>query len=314
MPILKTTMLPAQQEQETDVFGILDQQYQREMKNLDANFAQTQEEMLRETRYKLKTLFDKYKTEWNYVKKLRIPADQKRQKLLQLNNKYELAMITAKSKVKPTIDVVNNQRQQTLGQLQQAYQQKQRDLRLVQKLVDDGIIQDPDAAKQRQYAMVGVSLPISAFRPPRELSMEEIAERQATISFQIINLEEVVKTATGEERNTILLQLADLKRQRIELMGVALPEYKEAIDKSNKLTNVGLQMQAGRKPGTLAEGIWQQKRKQIKPTVQKRHWAAGWTMPTGKKEETKIQLTPTELRAQGTKDAYEKGKKLGYWD
>jgi len=212
------------------------------------------------------------------------------------------------------MDAYGAQRQQMLTQLQQGYQQKQRDLKMIQNLVDKGIIKDPHAALQEQYAMVGISLPISAFRPPKPLTMEQIAEQQAVISFQIMSLEEAAKTATGEERKTILLQLAELNKERTELMGIQLPEYKEAIDKSNKLTNVGLQMQAGRKPGTLAEGIWQKKQKQTKPRViQWRGFSYGG-LTTPKKEETKTQPTPTELRGRGTKEAYEEGKRLGYWD
>jgi hypothetical protein len=300
--------LPVQAEQETDVFGILDEQYQQEMKDLDMRVAQVQEETLRKTRYELQKLSEKYQTERRYIEGLKVPADQKRQKLLQLNNKYELAAITAKSKVRPEIDVINNQRQQIFTQLQQGYQQKQRDLKLVQKLVDDGVIQDPHAALQEQYAMVGISLPISAFRPPRQLTMEEIAEQQAMLSFQIMNLEEAAKTTTGEDRKTILLQLADLNRQRTELMGVALPEYKTAIDKSTKLTNVGLQMQAGRRPGTMAEGIWQQKQKQVKKVLPAANpFLRGVKLPESKKEVAQPKYQRNAKTGQ-TRVSYDGGK------
>lgn len=264
MNSLGIQQLPAQQEQQTDVFGLLDQQYKQETQNLNSRFSQVQEETLREVRYKLKTLSDKYQQERSYIEGLKIPADQKRQKLLQLNNKYELAAITTKSKVKPDMDGISKQQQQTLGQLQQAYQQKQRDLKLVQQMVDEKIIQDPYAAKQKQYAMMGINLPISAFRPPKELTMEEIAEERVNIQGKIMELERMAETATGEERSAILLRIAELNKEDVELMGVMLPEYKKAAEKSHKLTNVGLQMQAGRKPGTLAEGVWQKKQKQLK--------------------------------------------------
>jgi hypothetical protein len=126
-----------------------------------------------------------------------------------------------------------------------------------------------------------------------------------------MNLEEAAKTATGEEHKAIMLQIANLNRQRTGLMGVQLPEYKEAIDKSIKMTNVGLQMQAGRKPGTLAEGVWQKKQKQ----KAFKGASAGFTFPytPTKKKEIKAQPTPTELRARGTKEAFDIGVKLGYW-
>ena len=301
--------LPAQQEQdsETDVFGILDQQYQQEMENIDSKFTQTQEEVLRETRYRLKTLSDKYQQERSYIERLQVPADQKRQKLLQLNNKYELAAITTKSKVKPEMDAYSVQRQQTLDQLQQAYQQKQRDLKMVQALFDKGVIKDPYVKIKEQYEIVGIDYPVGYFRPPKELTTQEYMMQKGGIELQIGDLEEALKTATGEERKAISLRIVELNKQLSELMGVQFPEYKGAIDKSNKLTNVGLQMQAGRKPGTLAEGVWQQKQKKIKPF---KGAPAGFTFPykpTEKKEITQPKYQRNVKTGQ-TRVSYDGGK------
>ncbi len=252
--------LPGQQE-DINIFSILDQQYQEATRSVETQFGQVQEELLRDVKYKLKTLSDKYWQERKYIEDLKAPADQKKQKLLQLNNKYELAAITAKSKVKPDTDALNTQKQQQLVALQQDYQQRQIRINQIQDLVDKGVVQDPYAALQEQYQIAGINLPISAFRPPKPLSMEEMAEQQANIAFQIINLEEAMKTATGDERQAIVEQIIDLENQRTQLMGLQLPEVRTAIEKSNRLSKIGLQMSAGRKPGTLAEGVWQKKQK-----------------------------------------------------
>ena len=286
------TTLPIQQEQQSDPFGILDGQYQEAVKNTDMEFGQVQEEMLRKTRYELQKLSEKYQQERSYIEGLQVPADQKRQKLLQLNNKYELAAITARSKVKPDTDALNMQKQQMVTQLQQEYQQKQRDLRLVQQLVDEGIIKDPDEALQKQYAMVGINFSVGAYREP---TYEELVKEQMLVDYKVGELETALETATGREREGILLGIADLKQQRARLMGVQAPEYAENFEKANRLSNFGLQMQAGRKPGTLAEGIWQQKQKKTRTVInQWRGFSPGttWQIPE-KKQKTGKGKTPT---------------------
>jgi len=316
--------LPAA-EQETDVFGMLDQQHKQQIQQLDSEFASTQETIMSSARYKLKTLSDKYTIERQYVEGLRIPVDQKRQKLLQLNTKYELAAATARGKITPDIDLLKNQRAQAIRNLEQQRAVKQIRMDQIRKSLERGDIVDPAAALKEQYEVLGYNYPISAFRAEPVSPEDQIKE----IDMAIGNIQEELQhytkkdikwgpsrgkelvrypeaTTTGlygkprytteEEKETfkgLQLTLADLITTRNELMAQTYPEYATAFRKAGKLSKVGLQMQAGRKPGTLAEGIWQQKRKQIRPITQKRHWAVGPGMPEAKKQkEIKTQPTP----------------------
>ena len=298
-------VLPVQEEQ-GDVMSLLNQQHQQQLQQIDSLFAGEQESIMSQTRYKLQTLSDKYQTERRFIEGLKIPADQKRQKLLQLNTKYELASITAKSKIRPDIDNLNSQKNQMMQRLQAKLQAQQIQIEQVQKLADEGVIA-PDAALREQYEIAGYSLPVSAFR------QQDPQKQLISLAVAIGALEEQAATAKGEERKNILLQLERLQEERMDVMSRLVPGFEAPIKSATKLSRAALMAGAGRKPGTLAEGMMREKRKALK--LDTRQWR-GFTYgtPAPKKKEIKIQPTPTELRAQGTKDAYEKGKRLGYWD
>jgi len=248
-------VLPVQQEQD-DVMGLLNQQHQQEIQQIDGLFTGQQESIMSDARYRLQTLSDKYQTERRYVEGLRIPADQKRQKLLQLNTKYELAAITAKSKIRPDIDTLNMQKNQMMQRLQAKLQDQQVRIGQIQKLVDKGII-SPDAALQEQYEIAGYSLPVSAFRQP------DPQQQLISLSMALGTLEEQAKTAKGEERKNILLQIERLEQERVDIMSKMIPGFKAPIRSATKLSRAALAAGAGRKPGTLAEGMLREKKKAL---------------------------------------------------
>lgn len=101
--------------------AISKEEYDQRVKRLNIFYEQQKQQVIRNLQNELKTLSDKYATERKYIEGLRIPADQKRQKLLQLNNKYELAAITVKSKIRPNVDNIDIQRQKDLIELQRFY-------------------------------------------------------------------------------------------------------------------------------------------------------------------------------------------------
>ncbi len=259
----------------------------------------------------MQTLKSKYWTERRHIEQLRIEPDKKRQKLLELNKKYELAKITAQDKIRPETDSLNMQVQQATMQLQQNYQQRRQAIGIIQDLYEKGIIKDEYAKLKEQYQLVGVDLPVSAFMPERPLTIEQYQKIKFDIDFQVEDLKRQAETASEDERKAIYNRINELEQYQAKVLGLQLPEYDDVVKKSKQLSKVGNQMLAGRKPGTLAEGVWQKKQVKFKGA------SAGFTFPytpPKKKKSNKEKIpTPTELRAKGTEEAFNKGVELGYW-
>lgn len=290
-----TQALPAQQEQ-FDAMGLLNQQYQQELQQLDSLFSGQQESIMTDVRYKLQTLSNKYQTERRYIEGLKIPVDQKRQKLLQLNTKYELAAITAKSKVRPDIDALNMQKNQRMQQLQMNLQAKMQELKVIERNGQEWSV-DPALVEARKLQAVGVTLPAAWFRqadPQKQL---------INLAMALGNLEEQAKTAKGEERKNILLQIEQLEQERVGIMSKMVPGFEPQIKTARKLSGAATAAATGRKPGTLVEGMVREKEKAFKGAP------AGFTFSYKPKEEEIIEPKYQRNKTTGeVRVSYDGGK------
>jgi hypothetical protein len=259
MPILQFQQLPAQQEQ-NNVMGLLNQQHQQQIQQIDGLFAGQQENIMSDVRYRLQTLSDKYQTERRYVEGLKIPADQKRQKLLQLNTKYELAAITAKSKIRPDMDNLNSQKNQMMQRLQAGHQAKLQELEVIERNGQEWSV-DPQLIEARKMQAIGYTLPAAWFK------QADPQQQLIGLAVAIGALEEQAATAKGEQRKNILLQLEKLQQERVKVMSRLVPGFEVPIKTATKLSGAALAAGMGRKPGTLAEGMLREKRKALKTTM-----------------------------------------------
>ena len=215
---LPVEQLPAAQQQGAqgiDPFELLNQQHSQQMEQIENLFAGGEDEIYSKAQYNLDTLWQKYNIELRYLQGTKLKADEKRKKLNSLNQKYELAFTTAKERVRPDVDKLNQQKQQLLQRTESGRMVKETRLNQIKDLVEKGIIQDPYAALQEQLQVMGYSVPLSALKPPDP--MEQYA--------------------------------AEIRRQAME----ALSTYPEAKRKSTQISRAV--ERRTRKPGTMAEGV-----------------------------------------------------------
>ena len=297
--------LPIQQEEDFNAENLLNQQYQQQLDQIEQEVKNAQQTATSDAQYKMNTLQRKYQIERREIESLRIPADKKREKLLGLNTKYELAATTIRGKIQPDLDSLQMQRQQAMQQAQIGLQNKLQELSYIERNGQEWGI-DPKFIEARKLQVLGISVPTAW------LKEQNPQERLVELAVTIAALEGQAETAKGEERKSILSQIQALHQERREVMSRLIPGVAGPAKTASKLTEAAAGAGAGRKPGTLAEGMVREKRKALKiDTTQFRGFAP---IVKSKQEKKTIESTPAELRAQGTKEAYEKGKRLGYWD
>jgi len=97
------------------------EEYDQRVQQLNVFYEQQKQQLIKNVQNEMKTLEQKYLVERKYIEGLKNTVEQKRQKLLQLNNEYELSAITVRNKIRPGIDNLNIQKQRDLIELQRFY-------------------------------------------------------------------------------------------------------------------------------------------------------------------------------------------------
>ncbi|UCE06516.1 MAG: hypothetical protein JSW07_00290 [bacterium] len=288
-------------EQDYSVEGLLDQQYQQELNQIEQGVKLGQQEATFKARYQLNTLAQKYQIERREIENMRIPADKKREKLLALNAKYELAATTIRGKIQPDLDNLQMQRQQAIQQTQMRLQNKLQELTYIERNGQEWGI-DPKLIEIRKLQAMGVPIPTAWGK------QADPTQQLYAIFDAIGRLEEQAKEAKGEERKNILLQIEELHQQRVNIMSGMIPGFEKEIKTAGELSGATRAAGAGkRKPGTLAEGMMREKRKVLKiDTTQFRGFA-----PIVKSEQKEKPIEPKYQRNKTTGEtrvSYDGGK------
>jgi len=100
--------LSIQQEEDYSAENLLNQQYQQQLDQIEQEVKTAQQTATSDAQYQMNTLSQKYQIERREIESLRIPADKKREKLLGLNTKYELAATTIRGKIQPDLKTAGN--------------------------------------------------------------------------------------------------------------------------------------------------------------------------------------------------------------
>jgi len=201
MPILGFEQLPGAQlqPQEIDPFELLNQQHTQQLEGIENLFAGEEQRIYTNTQYALDTLKQKHRIELEALEKSRrqLKPEAYRQRLIELDRKHKLQIVTAKEKIRPDVDALTNQRQNLVQKAE--YNRALRETRLnqIKELAEKGVIQDPYAALQEQLQVLGYSYPISALKPPSEQEFARTLIRQAL-------LEKSPRYATAKEKATKL--------------------------------------------------------------------------------------------------------------
>ena len=305
--------LPAQQEEDYSAEGFLNRQYQQDLEQIEQEVKIAQQSATANARYQMSTLAKKYEIEWGHIEDLRIPADKKREKLLALNAKYELAATTIRGKIQPDLDGLQLQRKQAVQQTQMNLQNKLQELSYIEKNGQEWGI-DPELIEARKLQAIGISIPTAWFKQPDPM------ERLQELLMTTANLEIQAEKTTGEQRKNILSQIEILEQEKINIMSKLAPGFEKEIKSASKLSQAALAAGAGRKPGTLNEGMLREKRKALKINTTQFRGFAPIVKPKKKVKEEKLQPTTERIKVispsgqMGTisTESWDEAKAAGY--
>ena len=279
----------------TDPLDILEEQYNRGVQQLDVGFAESRQLATRKSRNQMDILQRRYEIDVNTLRNKyeSVPRSKRTKESLQqawndwnqLNAQYAKQAEQIQGKTEPDLMDLEAGKQQQLQELQFKRDEKRIKINTIRELAAKDFIKDPYAALQEQYAVIGYNIPTSEFRPPdvRGALKELIAQKLDAIR-------------SGDTQTTEAIS------QRVEPLLSQLPlNEANAIRKSTQLSELGAKRKkrGPEEPGTFAEGIMAAK------PITRMEKARG---------QLGLQPTPEELRNRGTKEAYEQGKRLGYWD
>ena len=275
--------------EELDPLNLLNSQHKQQIDSLQSSFNQQQQLIRRNTDNQLQMLNRGYDIEYKALREHfdRVEATEENMRrfvdtITNLNTKYALRADKAQGKIDPDLQDLESRKQQDLQKLNMQYHDKMTAYKVFEKLRDDGKL-DPDEFLQQTLELAGVNVPISYLKPP---TLGELTKEMLAVSF-----------AAKRGDKEAIKRLETLKGRRETLLAQLPPGEADAIRKSTQLSTSGIK---GRKPGTFAESV-----AQAKPTMR-------WPL----QRERPIETVPTaeELRKQGTKEAYERGRQLGYWN
>jgi len=263
---LNLAQLPAQTQaaqmtgvDELDPLKVLEDQRKRTIQQLESDVAQQQQLITRKSRNQMDILQQKYKIEIAAQKRKyeSVPKSQRDEKFYQrawddwnrLNTHYAMQETQIQGKVQPDLQDLEMAKQQQLQQLQGQQEEKLIKINHIKELEAKGIITDPTYSLQEQYAVVGINVPITAFRTKDPLKQAREYTR-AMIAAAMSGDTEKMQRLQQEREGTLgqlPLDTAEAFRKAGQLSGLTARRRKRGVEE----------------PGTFAEGIIEAKNKKM---------------------------------------------------
>lgn len=282
----------------------IDEKYKRNLQQLQTEYEQQQMVINQSPENAIQILNREYEIEYraldNRFRRLPDSEEKRRQAadaVEKLNATFARKATRLRGKVVPELRALDIQMQQAQQQLKWQRAEKELKIKHIQELLDKGIVTDRAGALAEQYQLADYNIPASYFRQP-----------DPTQEIIRINMAIMEANKKGDNRT-----VAALENRRATLMRKISPDVAEAAEKSTRLSGLETRKKRQRtaeEPGTLAEEIREIKNKSAKTTMPFGGFGTMGVVPTiGKRKPT-----AGELRKRGTQEAYEEGKRLGYWN
>jgi hypothetical protein len=285
--VVRSTLAPGEKSQlpqevvqealATDPYKYLQQQQVNESKQLETIYAQAEENLTKESQYKLEALNREYQINLEDLQRQhlgKIPEGKTRQDqqevfeqaVEKLNTKMRLAQLKIESAIKPELDVLALKKQEDVLASQEAFKKQSIRLQTVDALIEDGTIQDPDVAQQARLRAVDINLPIGAFRP--QLTPQQELQR---VSQDIGRLNKALESVGSiEDVQQIQGYITQLSGRMTELLRqVYGGRYDEELKGTNRLKKAMANTvipATGRTPSTIGTAINKEKTKTQKTT------------------------------------------------
>ena len=189
----------------TDPREIIQQQHAQKLEMLQDHMARTQEELTRDSKYKLKALDREFDLK---VEQLRarhfgppLKEGETRQDreqafnsaLTDLRYNTELAKQRISDKIKPTLDALELERQTAAAQIQRDFEDRQLEIRRIDALQEKGVIKDPAVADRERFEIAGIKFSTADLRPPQADPYREMRRIDTLIQGLDEQIEELAK-------------------------------------------------------------------------------------------------------------------------
>lgn len=335
--------LPAVQEK-IDIFNLLDQQFDQSMSALDESYNFEIGRLDKPVNYQKRSLQKQYDIKADYLGKQYLSDEDYIDSLQKLNQQLELGAAKIDGKIAPQKEELLASYKQNQLRLKQDYNQRKIRVQQIQELVNFGHI-TAEVGTQQQLKVLGINVPTTQFKPPtpieqyKELQSLENQLRTEVARYWIApttggwlgrakplrysptgeitatTLPENLREATEEEKvqyENLLSQYAAVRAAKLDILGQYEPRRAALQRRARRFTDVAI-----RQTTSFKNEIEKSKQEFLNKTGRSK-WnisqIRGFNFAAGVYPgETKSQPTPAELRKQNTKEAYNKGVKLGYW-
>lgn len=123
-----------------------------------------------------------YNIERHYIQNSpSIEPQQKARQIEQLNKRYELKVNDLRSQVQPGMQQLDAQRRQAMMQIEEDRQRREHEISIIDRLAQQGVIEDPAAVLQQKLQAAGVNVPIGALRV--ETPEQKVQQSQAELRY-----------------------------------------------------------------------------------------------------------------------------------
>lgn len=188
-----------------DPLKLLDEHYNQQLSDVDRAFGE-QESMIQEQfNGQARQMQQRYGLERRFIEETPMDEEQRYKRVLALNQKYELSLHDLKGEAAPHFQELQAKRMQAQRKIDAWKQEASGRMKVVEELSQKGLLADPTAALQEQLQVLGVSVPISAMRPPsREKQLQALQTELRQVEdvlnqFQMKKGEPVAYDAVGWE-------------------------------------------------------------------------------------------------------------------
>ena len=127
----------------------------------------------------LATSYDQYKIDFAAIQNSQMDAQQKADRLKQLNANYQKKWIGIKGKTQLEEQAIQQQKQQAAFSLKLQQAMRMKEIQTYAALAENGTL-SPEDALRLQYKTLGYDVPITAMRPPKSQTPYEQLQKNST--------------------------------------------------------------------------------------------------------------------------------------
>lgn len=330
MPGLPFQNLPAVQEN-INIFNLLDEQFETDLTGLEQSHQFELNRLDKPLLDQKRSLQRQYDIKADYLERQHLTDEDFTKQLTNLNRQLELGAAKFEDKQAPVREQLLTSYHKDKSQLLQKHSQNKIRIQQIQDLVNAGHLSS-DVGTQQQLNILGINVPLTELKPlslPEQLKdLQNFEQQLADVekNYFVVQKNKLMYAPSGDAqyKDAELVEVSpdikqgwqDLQMRRratqgaiLDVLGLIEPQRAIVQRKARRLTGAVVQQSLGFK-----NEIKKSKQQILGRYHQFRGLApVDITTLRGTTTRQPKQPTPQELRRKGTREAYEEGRRLGYW-